>query len=201
MDDEKMKKRLLALVMTLVLLMSASAVAFSASAATQNELVEILLNDPDLGQYTHVTAAVVNQIDNFNFTSEQCDYLKTKYYEFKELVLKREAFNSETAHEYDPETVEEAFHFINDVLANLGYTCAYVDKARPLHAGDIIFQVYDANGFIVFEYDGDYVQFTDVAEEPSNVGAYIALAGGILVLSVALFFAIKGKKRLDAVVA
>ena len=93
-----MKKRILAVLVTAVLLVSMFTVSFSASAASKADLVNTIMNDTELGQFEHVTTSVITQIDNFNFTvnllvynpekiSEILNMLKDKNYHKEEFTI------------------------------------------------------------------------------------------------------------------
>ena len=189
----RIMKKIFSVVLALVLMM-AMFVSY-ASAATKADLINAVKNDPILGNYPHVVNAVVNQIDNFDFTAEECDYLLEKFEEAK-VIMAAEGDKGETAHEYSDATITAITDLVAEVVTELGYTYTYTPSQKPLHAGDIVFRVYDESGVVLFEYDGDYVKHTDeVAATGGNIGAYVALGGGVAILAVAVFFAIKGKKN------
>ena len=192
-----MKKKFFAFALALVLMMAMF--VSPASAATKQDLVEAIRNDEILSNYEHVVNSIVNQMDNFNFTSEQCDYLLEKFNEAK-AIMAVEGDKGQSAHEYSEETVIAITDLVAEVVTELGYTYAYLPvEGNPLHPGDQIFQVYDANGHVVFEYDGDLVKHTDevaVASNNGNIGAIIAIGAGVVLLAVAVFFAVKGKKSI-----
>jgi hypothetical protein len=145
---------------------------------------------------------IVNQMDNFNFTSEQCDYLLEKFAQAQAIVA-ADGDKGESAHSYSPVVVEQITDLVAEVVTELGYTYAYIPSQNPFHVGDFVFQVYDADGIVVFEYDGDYVKHTDEAAVPagSDVWAYTALGGGVVLIAVAIFFAIKSKKNVNQIEA
>ena len=186
-------KKIFAVVAVLVLVLSMSTVAFSASASSKADLTTTLRNDPEVGQYVEAVDKILNQIDNIDLTDEQCDYLLAKFQEFKDIINAHEGFISPEAHAYSAETRSEVMALLNEVVTELGYTSAYVAKAKPVHAGDVVFQVYDDAGSIVFEYDGEYIQFTDTVFT-SNTVEYIAIGVGVVVLAAALFFVVRGRK-------
>lgn len=192
-----MKKKFFAFALALVLMMAMF--VSPASAATKQDLVEAIRNDEILSNYEHVVNSIINQMDNFNFTSEQCDYLLEKFNEAK-AIMAVEGDKGQSAHEYSEETVIAITDLVAEVVTELGYTYAYLPvEGNPLHPGDQVFQVYDANGHIVFEYDGDLVKHTDevaVASNNGNIGAIIAIGAGVVLLAVAVFFAVKGKKSI-----
>ena len=192
-----MKKKFFAFALALVLMMAMF--VSPASAATKQDLVEAIRNDEILSNYEHVVNSIVNQMDNFNFTSEQCDYLLEKFNEAK-AIMAVEGDKGQSAHEYSEETVIAITDLVAEVVTELGYTYAYLPvEGNPLHPGDQIFQVYDDNGYVVFEYDGDLVKHTDevaVASNNGNIGAFIAIGAGVVLLAVAVFFAVKGKKSI-----
>lgn len=192
-----MKKKFFAFALALVLMMAMF--VSPASAATKQDLVEAIRNDEILSNYEHVVNSIINQMDNFNFTSEQCDYLLEKFDEAK-AIMAVEGDKGQSAHDYSEETVIAITDLVAEVVTELGYTYAYLPvEGNPLHPGDQVFQVYDANGHIVFEYDGDLVKHTDevaVASNNGNIGAIIAIGAGVVLLAVAVFFAVKGKKSI-----
>lgn len=196
-----MKKKISSVVLALVLI--AAMFVSSASAATKADLIAAIQNDDILGNYEHVVNSVVNQMDNFDFTSEQCDYLLEKFSEAK-AIMAVEGDQGQSAHEYSDETITAITDLVAEVVTELGYTHTYeYTKNNPLHDGDIVFRVYDNNGFVVFEYDGDVVKHTDEAMVSNNgkISAYVAIGGGVALLAVAVFFAIKGRKSINEIEA
>lgn len=198
----RIMKKFFAFALALVLMMAVF--VSPASAATKQDLVEAIRNDDILSNYEHIVNSVVNQMDNFDFTSEECDYLLEKFNEAK-AIMAAEGDKGQSAHEYSEETVVAITDLVAEVVTELGYTYAYLPvEGNPLHPGDQVFQVYDENGYIVFEYDGDLVKHTDevaVASNNGNIGAIIAICGGVVLLAVAVFFAVKGKKSIADVEA
>lgn len=195
-----MKKKFFAVVLALVLMMAMF--VSSASAATKADLISAIQNDDILSNYEHVVNSVVNQMDNFNFTSDECDYLLQKFNEAK-AIMAAEGDKGQSAHEYSEETIEAITDLVAEVVTELGYTYTYVPSQNPLHVGDIVFQVFDGNGHIVFEYDGDLVKHTDemAASNTGKISAFVAVGGGVALLAVAVFFAVKGKKNINEIEA
>lgn len=195
----RIMKKFFAFALALVLMMALF--VSPASAATKQDLIDAIKNDEILSNYEYVVNSVVNQMDNFNFTPEQCDYLLVKFDEAK-AIMAAEGDKGQSAHEYSDETIVAITDLVAEVVTELGYTHNYIPSKKPLHAGDIVFQVYDANGRIVFEYDGDLVKPTDeIADDSGNIGAFVAMGGGVVLLAVAVFFAVKGKKNIADVEA
>lgn len=196
----RIMKKIFSVALALVLMM-AMFVSY-ASAATKADLINTIKEDPVLSNYPHVVNAVVNQMDNFDFTSDECDYLLRKFDEAK-AIMAAEGDKGETAHLYTDETITAVTKLVAEVVTELGYTCTYTDSQKPLHGGDIVFRVFDEDGVVVFEYDGDYVKHTSEAEisNGGNIGAYAALGGGVAILAVAVFFAVKGKKNVSEIEA
>lgn len=196
-------KKFLAAVLAVVLMMAIF--VGPASAATRADLINKIKNDSIIGNYDHIVNLVVNQIDNFNFTSDECDYLLAKFDEAKAIIEAAGGDKGHSAHEYDAVTVEAVVDIVAEVVTTLGYTYEYVAKDQnPLHAGDDIFRVYDADGIIVFEFDGDYVKHTGGVVESSTSGKIIAgsaLVGGVVVLALAVFFALRSRKNLNNIEA
>ncbi|MBR5773786.1 MAG: hypothetical protein IKY44_02925 [Clostridia bacterium] len=195
-----MKKKIFAVVLALVLMMAMF--VSPASAATKADLIKAVKNDAILGNYPHIINLIVNQMDNFSFTSEQCDYLLEKFAEAQAIVAP-EGDKGESAHSYDPVVVEQIVDLVAEVVTELGYTYAYIPSQNPFHVGDFVLQVYDADGVVLFEFDGDYVKHTDEAASSvgADVWAYTALGGGVALIAVAVFFAIKGKKSVNEIEA
>ncbi|MBR5272941.1 MAG: hypothetical protein IKU25_06085 [Clostridia bacterium] len=171
----------------------------SASAATKADLVNKIKNDSIIGNYEHIVNIVVNQMDNFNFTSDECDYLLAKFDEAKAIIEAAGGDKGSSAHSYDPVTIEQIVDIVADVVTTLGYTYEYLPSQNPLHTGDDVFRVYDADGIIVFEFDGDYVKHTggEVASDNGKIMAGAALGGGVVVLALAVFFAVRSRKNLN----
>lgn len=196
----RMKKKIFAVVLALVLIMAMF--VSPASAATKADLISAIQNDDILSNYPHIVNMVVNQMDNFNFTSDECDYLLQKFNEAK-AIMAVEGDKGQSAHEYSDETIQAITSITEEVVTELGYTYTYIPSQNPLHAGDIVFQVFDENGHIVFEYDGDLVKHTDevAVSNTGKISAYVAVGGGVALLAVAVFFAVKGKKNIKEIEA
>lgn len=195
-----MKKKIFAVALALVLMMAMF--VSPVSAATKADLISAIQNDEILSNYPHIVNMIVNQMDNFDFTSDECNYLLEKFNEAK-AIMAAEGDKGQSAHEYTDETIEAITAITEEVVTELGYTYAYIPTQNPLHAGDIVFQVYDANGYIVFEYDGDLVKHTDevATSNAGKISAYVAIGGGVALLAVAVFFAVKGKKNIKEIEA
>ena len=191
------KKIMVTLTLAIILLIGAVVAPMSASAATKDELFEVFYSIP-VSKY--IKPLVENAAKNVEITAEQGDELMKIALELKALLPedngptaqnyysqdgKREMF-------YDSETIAAVMRCIGDACDILGYTYDFTPSPDPKHTRDLVFNVYDETGRMVFSYDGDQIKATGENESNTN---YIYLAIGIALVICAGGIAVFAKKR------
>ncbi|HCC34689.1 MAG TPA: hypothetical protein DEQ02_03260 [Ruminococcaceae bacterium] len=148
---------------------------FPAGAATKSEVMETLRRtvlgnyiniDPEnievtgkpIGEYIFVLYMAENAVRNYNFTAAQGDL-------FNQWILDCAAYvNTDygpSAHDYTRSQQQFVIERLFRVANEMNFRLEFVNKARPVHLGDQIFNVYDrSTGELVFQYDGDLVKRT-----------------------------------------
>lgn len=194
-----MKRLTLFFVIAAVLTLSFST-AITASAYTQDDLLEEFKTIPA----AHWVLADIEQLsENMKLTQEQCDALWPILQEVKALVPEDNgptvymgSNHGNQGRAYSAEVVAQVLDCIRAACKITG--CTFVKSLVPeqTHEIDIVFKLYNSDGVLIFEYDGDLVKKTDSAEsatvsasEDGNAYGYLfagigalALAGGAAVI-------------------
>lgn len=200
-----MKKKMLMFLLALSLLISAFGGTFSASAYTQQDLLEEFATIPA----SHwVYADIENLSKTMQLTEEQCNQLWPILQEVKALVptdngpsVYHGSNHGNTGRAYSAEVVAKVLDHIRAACKITG--CTFVKSLVPnqTHEIDIVFKLYDSTGKLIFEYDGDLVKQTG-AEEKGLSGAELGmLTAGIGFLLVSAGVAVFLAKRKQTVVA
>lgn len=183
-------RRITVFIVALAMLALSLCSSFSASAYTQDDLLE---------EFKTIPAAhwVLADIENLNktmqLTEEQCDALWPILQEVKALVpedngpsVYHGSNHGNTGRAYAAEVVARVLDLIREACKITG--CTFVKTLVPeqTHAIDIVFKLYNSEGVLIFEYDGDLVKTTDSAEgTASGFTSSWYLFGGIGVLLLA----------------
>lgn len=202
-------KRLTVFIVAIAVITACFSATISASAYTQEDLLEEFKTIPA----AHWVLADIEQLsDNMKLTQEQCDALWPILQEVKALVpedngpsVYHGSNHGNTGRAYSAEVVAKVLDHIRAACKITG--CTFVKSLVPqqTHAIDIVFKLYNSDGVLIFEYDGDLVKQTGSAEGASttagggNAYGYLAFGLGALVLAGgAAVFAAKRVRRTPA---
>lgn len=150
-------KKTLVLVLSLMLLLVAFAGTFSASAATQYKKEDIVAKLSESPIYKYVKGDVTNLTRTMNATPEQLNKLYDIADRFVKLGLKDKGGS---AHNYTKAEIASVLALVDEACDVLGYRYTFTTSTKTKHKGDIVFNVYDANGKQVYKFDGDVVRQT-----------------------------------------
>lgn len=194
-------KKLITLVLAVVIL---SAMLIPAHAATEEEL---LAEFKKVSISRYVMTEAENLAANYDITPEQGDQLL-------ELVkLAQEAFPEDKGPGYaTPDNADEKYFgtekypYTSEQLDTLmgiiaegcdivGFTYEFVKSEDEKHKSDVVLVIYDTEGRIAFQYDGDVIK--KLGDIDSKKSAVPYLVGGISILALAgiAVMAIKFKKK------
>ena len=180
-------KRFLLMILSLVTLASAVFVPISASAKTKDDVLKLFKSIP-ASKYVYDD---VEQIaNNHPLTSEQYDKLYEYCEEVKALFPEDKG---SSFHSYSAEVQDRALKIVHEVADYLGLRVETKLSDDPEHSNDVVIFLYDANGKLMFRYDGDEVQKTDVAEK-SDYTLY-AIMSSLVIVAAIIAFAFLAKKR------
>lgn len=183
-------KRFTVLILSLAILAASFSVSFTASAYTQEDLLEEFKTIPA----SHwVLADIENLSRSMRLTDEQCDALWPILQEVKALVpedngpsVYHGSNHGNTGRAYSAEVVAKVLDYIREACKITGCTFVKSLVPNPTHDIDIVFKLYDNEGKLIFEYDGDLIQQTGSAEgEGSSSASPWLLYGGVAMLAVA----------------
>ncbi len=183
-------KRFTVLILSLAILAASFSVSFTASAYTQEDLLEEFKTIPA----SHwVLADIENLSRSMRLTDEQCDALWPILQEVKALVpedngpsVYHGSNHGNTGRAYSAEVVAKVLDYIREACKITGCTFVKSLVPNPTHDIDIVFKLYDNEGKLIFEYDGDLIQQTGSAEgEGSSSASPWFLYGGVAMLAVA----------------
>jgi len=181
-------KKFLAISLTVILAIGLFAIG--TSAATKSEILEEAAKSP---VYHWVQITIEDAARSVEITEEQGDLIMPHV---QAIVAAVPEDLGPTAHVYPKDQVETVMHHLAEICDILNYRLAYeeVHHTDLDHAGDIVVRIYNSEGQLVVEYDGDDLKQTDVAEENS---AWIWLAvGSAFVLAAAAVLVITKKRGL-----
>lgn len=173
------------LVMIAVLALSVSAFAFSASAATKEDVVnkvKDVLSDDYAYLYVVQLETVLNVV---NPSAEVCDQLIALVDKNVGLIEDK----GPSLHEYTQDEIDMLLADFDTAAKALGVTYEFVEVPKGQHAGDLKVIIY-YNGEKITEIDGDAIATTGAEESVSLVWP-IALGAVLLTAAAAFVF---GKK-------
>ncbi len=200
-----MKKRIAVFFAMLVVLAASLSSVLTASAYTQEDLLEEFKTIPA----SHwVLDGIENLSKTMELTEEQCNQLWPILQEVKKLVPED---NGPTVYQgtnhnnggraYSAEVVAKVLDYIREACKITGCTFVKSLVSEPTHGIDIVFKLYNKEGKLIFEYDGDLVKQTGGEVETEDGGAWL-LIGGVSMLVLAAGAALAGRKaRREAVAA
>lgn len=167
----------------------------TASAYTQEDLMEEFKTIPA----SHwVLADFENLSKTMTLTEEQCNALWPILQEVKALLPEDNgpsvwhgSNHGNTGRAYDAVVVARVMDHIRAACKITGCTFVKSLVPNPTHDVDIVFKLYDKDGILIFEYDGDLVKQTGSAEEGKGAStlllycgiAALLLAGGASVVA------------------
>jgi len=184
-------KKFIAVMMAAVL--AVSVLAIGVFAASKADLITEAAKSPI---YKYVKVAVENAARTVEITDEQAEALLPIV---KKAVAAVAADKGPTAKNdaaiYSDAEIAVVMDCIGEACDVLGYTYKMVPSTNPKHVGDGVFMVYDQNGKLVFQYDGDVVADTDAA---TTVNTAALLAGATVLLVAGVAAIVVAKKRAAA---
>lgn len=177
-----MKKRIIVFLVTVSLLVGVLGGSLSASAYTQQDLLEEFATIPA----SHWVYADIEKLsDTMQLTEEQCNQLWPILQAVKELVPEDNgptvymgSNHNNAGRAYSVEVVAQVLDYIRAACKITG--CTFVKSLVPeqTHEIDIVFKLYDKDGKLIFEYDGDLVKKTGAADVGGISGSDIGLLCG-----------------------
>ena len=181
-------KKFLLTIFAFVILASAVLVPISASAATKEDVLNEFKTVP---ASHYIYDDMVQLANNHPLTSEQYDKLLEYCKEFKAAFPEDKGPSFDM---YDPVAQDRMLKIMDKVCALLNLTYEIKPSENPKHTGDDVIFVYDANGKLIYRYDGDELRKTDVAETPSYT-LYALISASLIVVAVAVFGFISKKRK------
>lgn len=184
-------KRFISLMMVLMIVVGTLAVGVAA--ATKADLLSEAAKSPI---YKYVKVAVENAARTAEITDEQAEKLLPIV---KKAVAAVSADKGPTAKNvnaiYTDAEINAVLGCIDEACDVLGYSYKFIPSTNPKHATDHVFMVYDNNGKLIFQYDGDVVADTDAATDMDTTALFI---GGALLLVAGVAGIVVSKKRMAA---
>jgi len=171
-------KRIIALVLSAIVMVSVFVVP--SFATTKADLLTEAAKSP---VYKYVKVSVENAAKSVEITDEQADAILPHV---KAIVAGLSTDNGQGVYDakkgtqYDKATVNTVMEHIKAICDILGWTYTLTASPNPAHPGDQLFRVYDQNGKVVYELDGEVVSDTS-ASAYSNTWAVLAAGCAILV--------------------
>ncbi len=177
-------KRIVSFFAAVMLIVSVFAV--SASATTKADLIAEASKSPI---YKYIKVAVENAARTIEITDEQAELLLPIVKRAVEAIpvdLGPTAKNENYI--YTQEQINIILACVDEACAILGYTHTTEPSTDPKHIGDINNFIYNEEGKLIFQYDGDVVADTSAATETDTtellIGAVALLIAGGAVLVV-----------------
>ena len=179
-------KKIIALLAASVI--SLSTLVLPASATTKSDLIDAA---SAAATYKYVKPSLENAARNIEITEEQADQLLPLV---KEAAALFPTDNGPTLHNYGDATVEKFFDLVDQACKILGFAWEMEAKQNAVHSGDCVFKAYDANGKLIYEYDGDFVTDTSAVAATDN-SSWIALGAGAGVMFLACVAFVVARKK------
>lgn len=167
-------KRIIAIVLTLAAVLSMAVIGVSA--VTKADLLTEAAKSP---VYKHVRVAIENAARTIEITDEQAEKILP-------IIKKVCAITDKgsSAHTYTEAERQSVMGCVDEICNILGFTYKFETSKDSKHIGDSVFFVYNKDGKLVFQYDGDVVADTDAATT-MNTTAVLAASAFLAVLGVA----------------
>ena len=175
-----MKKRIFAIVVAVVMLCALMVPTF---AATKSDVLAEMEKSP---VYKYIKTSVENAARTIEVTEEQADQLIAIVQAFIETVPEDKG---PAAKAYTDAEIEAVITSIDKVCAVLNLTYKFVPN--PNDASDSILNVYDEEGKLIFEYNGNAV--ADTAAASTSAPVYFTI--GAVLLAAAAVALVASKKR------
>lgn len=189
-------KKLIAIISAIVLLVGTATIGVSA--VTKADLFAEAAKSP---AYKYVQVAIENAARTVEVTPEQAEQILPIVKRACEIIGNDEhpsAFSDEHGLLYTKEQINGVMACIDEICEIMRFTYKMVPVANPEHAGDGMLTVYDANGKVVFQYDGDAVADTDAA---TSMDTALLFAGAGIMLALGAAAIAVSKKRMAAELA
>ena len=177
-------KKIIALLLATVV--SFSAFVLPAAAVSKSDLIDAA---SAAATYKYVKPSLENAARNIEITDAQAEQLLPLVQEAAALFP---VDKGPTLHEYGQATIDAFLALVDETCAILNFSWTFDGKTNAIHSGDGILRVYDANGKLVYEYDGDYV--TDTSGTPSDSTWVVLSIGAMISLVACAAFVIARKK-------
>ena len=189
-------KRILIVALTFVVLLTTTVVP--SFAITKADILAECEKSP---VYKYVKAAVENAAKSVEITDEQAEQIYPLVKEAVQLLNTDNGpthFDAEDGKMYDDATTDRIMEIIDEICKILGFTWEWVNsstiKGYQSHINDNTFTVYDQNGNIIFQYDGDTAADTSAAATVSTSAWAAISAGAAMTLAAAVALIIARKK-------
>ncbi len=187
-------KKIIAVLMSVMLLVGMLAMCVSAATVTKADLLNEAAKSP---VYKYVKVSLENAAKNVEITDEQAETLLPIV---QKAVAILDVDHGPTESNggksfYTQEQVDSVIECIDEACAVLGFTWKMTPKANGAFPGDGVFQVFDRNGKLVFDYDGDAVADTSAAPV-SNAYTWVYLSVGTVLLVLGFAVLAVSKKRI-----
>ncbi len=189
-------KRILVVALTLVVLLSTT--VLPAYATTKADLLAECGKSP---VYKYIKAAVENAAKTVEITDAQAAELLPLVQRAVAVLSEDKGdthYDAEKGQLYTDAQEQEIMSLIDQGCKILGFTYkispAKAHKGYSQHINDIVFFVYDQNGKLIFQYDGDLVANTSAANTVSS-SAWVAIACGAAMTVAAAAAFISARKK------
>ena len=196
-------KKIIALVLSAIMLVSVFAVP--SSATTKADLLALLKTSP---VYKYIKSGVENSYNSVQVTDAQAEQLLPLVEQFMKIVDKdlgptANDWRGNGQHYYSLDQIDAVYDIIYKACDIMGWTMKRVDKGqKSTHKGDYVFYIYDTQGKMIFEYDGDLITDKPVntagdvisaATVTDNSGIYLVTGSVFAAAAAALYIALKKK--------
>jgi hypothetical protein len=189
-----MKKYLLVIIFILIL---SSLFSVSVSAATKQDVIEAAeAAVPEDYSFLYLIQFenILNQLD---VSDKNCDRIIEIINELKQSLKD----SGHTLHLYTEENLNVILKYFDEVCNICGLTYEYKPAVKDTiwHAGDVVCLIYNSEGILLGEFDGDQAQFvnkTDTAVTP--VISFVLPVSAVVILAAAVFVFIKTRKTVIA---
>lgn len=186
-------KKIIAIVLALVTVLSVASVCVGA--VTKADLLVEAAKSPIYG---YVGVALENAARTIEITDEQAAEILPIVKKACTIVGNNKYghggfFSKDHGKVYTDDQLAAVMTCIDEVCRILGCTYTTVPSKNSKHVGDSVFMVYNEQGKLVFEYDGDIVDDTAAATTENTA---LIIAGASVILVLGLGAVVVSKRRL-----
>lgn len=172
-------KKLIAMLMACLMLVGMTATLSVSAAGPKDDMIAACyeyMPEPLIKEYMPAIQNILAQIE---VNQDQADQVIECIKESR-TFFDKEGYHGVSLSEYSHDAQRFAIDMVNRICEILFLTAKYSHSTDPFHHNDVVCEIYNANGQLIANLDGDFIKKTNAPESDVNYGA-IALAAVVMI--------------------